>query len=137
MAEGELASDWPEVASNKPIGCGYFPQNVDQKSDGQVRAVIGKDLAGASDGDAAAAALGEVDVVDTGAGSDDETEGGEVAEEGGGDRSGGVAKEGLDGSRMGVEKIGGRQRRLPGFEETEFLGEASLEMSEDGGRRKN
>jgi len=62
-AEGIVPLERPEPAADEPLGGGDAAQHVDEHADGVVGDVGGVDGAGVGDGDAAARALGEVDVV--------------------------------------------------------------------------
>lgn len=85
-----------------PIRRRNFPHNVSEQGDGHIGDVLGEQLSGAGDLDSAAAALGEVDVVGSGAGGDDEAERGQEAEDVGGDGVGCTAENGGDGGRVVV-----------------------------------
>lgn len=67
-----------------------------------------------------AATLRQVDVVEAGAGGDDEPKRRQAAEHGGGDRSVGGADHGFHGSCVGGEELVGGNREFPCLEEFEF-----------------
>lgn len=80
-AKWVVSLERPQSGSDEAVGGGHTAEDVDQQPNGVVRHVIGEGGAGVGDGDSAAAALGEVDVVDAGAGTDNELERREAAEE--------------------------------------------------------
>ena len=71
----------PEPAPNEPLRRRDAPQHVDEHADGVVGDVGGVDGAGVGDGDAAARALGEVDVVNARGRADEAADGGDGVEE--------------------------------------------------------
>lgn len=121
--ESEVPILSPKPSPHEPIGGRDRPEHVEGHPDGGVGDVIGEDLAGVGNGDAAAPALGEVDVVETGAGGDDDAEGREEVEEASGDPGGGGAEHGGGGLGVGGEEAGEGERGLPSPEDGEFGGE--------------
>jgi len=71
----------PEAAADEPLGGGDAPEHVDEQADGVVCDVGGVDRPRVGDGDAAARALVEVDVVNARAGAEDEADGRDGVEE--------------------------------------------------------
>jgi len=69
----------PEPAAEEPLGGGDAAQHVEEHADGVVGDVGGVDGAGVGDGDAAARALGEVDVVNARGRADEAADGVEEA----------------------------------------------------------
>lgn len=67
-----LAIDRPKTGTNKPITVTNSPQNVNQKANRNIGDVFREDDSGVRDCDSAPPAFRQVDVVDSGAGGDDE-----------------------------------------------------------------
>lgn len=82
-----------------------LPDDVDEQGDSHVGDILGEQVAGTGDLDTPAATLGKVNVVGTGAGGDDEAEGGKEAEDVGGDGVEAGADNGGDGG--GVVGVSG------------------------------
>lgn len=130
--EGELAGDRPGAAADEGVGAADAAHDVDEEADAVVGGVLGEDVAGVGDGDPAAAALGEVDVVDAGAVGDDELHRRELEEELRRDpRDDRLAEDGARGLRVVAEVFVERQWGFVGFEHVEFGEEFLLEDFEE------
>lgn len=90
----------PEAVFDEAIGGGHFPKDVEEEPHRKIGHVGGEDVAGIGDGNAAAAALGKIDVVEAGAGSDDEAQRGQISEDGGGERENAAGEGGSSGVGM-------------------------------------
>lgn len=116
MFSSQLKTEWevidggPDTAANKSIAVADFPEDVDEEADGVVRCVFREHIGSVADGNSAAAALGEVDVVDAGAAGDDEAQGGEETENGLCDRAFSVADHGLSGLSFRLQEDVDRKR---------------------------
>ena len=104
-----------------PISSGDLAHHVNQQRDRHVGDIAGKLFPDSDNLDAAAAALGNVDVVGPGAGGDDEAERRERPDDVSGDRLARVAEDGSDGRSvdvLGGEELEKWELRGEGFEET-------------------
>lgn len=130
--EGIVAVDRPGAAADEGVGGAQAAHDADEEADAVVGGVLGKDVAGVGDRDPAAAALGEVDVVDAGAVGDDELERRQLAEElrrDAGDY--GFAEDGLHRLRTVEKELFERQWRFVRFEDAELGNELLLEHLEE------
>ena len=134
VAKGIVAGRRPEASPHVPIRRGHSPEHVEQHPHGGVGDVLGEQPGCVGDGDASAAALGEVDVVEAHAGGDDEAERRHLAEDVGGDEgTHGGREECSDGGAVRGQKLR-RRVGLPGLEEVELVGGEGLQESEAYGR---
>lgn len=102
--QGILFLCGPRPGPNKPIGSGDPSQDINGHPDGVIRHVIGEGISGGSDADAAAAAGGEVKVVQAGARADHALDGGVSVEIVGGDGRGPQAQHEARRLREGRER---------------------------------
>jgi hypothetical protein len=107
----------PQPGPNEPVTGRYLAQNIEQQRDGIVGNVLGECVAGIGDGNATAEALGDVDVVDTGAGRHHDPKGGKETEHVGGQWGRSCADEGLYGCGVAGQEglkwlVGGRGVRV-------------------------
>lgn len=84
----------PKPILDEAIAGAHFPDGVEEEPRRKIRYVGGEDVAGVGDGDAAAAALSKIYVVEAGAGGDNEAQGGQISENGGGERENAAAEGG-------------------------------------------
>ena len=100
----ELSAFRPLTRPDVTISRRNATEEANQQTDGVIRHVLRVSFAGVCDGDAAAVALGEVDVVGADAGADDELERREAGEEAGVDREPADADDGSDGGGVTGEE---------------------------------
>lgn len=113
---------------------------MDEQADGQVGDILGVDSTGGGDPDAESVALGHVNVVGAHASGNDEAEGGEGADEIGGDPLHRVAEDGANGRGMnaeGGEKLGKGEGRGEEVEEVVRVRVTGFEILEDQGRTQD
>jgi len=126
----------PEPSADVAVGGRDSAEHADEEPDGVVSDVDGEDLACAGDDDAAARALGEVDVVHSGARGDDAAEGGDGVQERRVDEDGaaGHHERGARGVRFrGGGREEGPERRARGVEVEDA--EARPQRGREGGVR--
>lgn len=85
----------PEPTFNKTIAGTDFPHNINNHPHSQVCNVDGVDVAGICDGDSTFTALGDIYLVEAGAGCDNQPKGRKMAEDVGGDLKSAGADGGL------------------------------------------
>lgn len=75
----------PNPDLDEAVSGADFPKEVEEEPHCKISHVSGENVIGAGDGDAAAAALGKIDVVEAGASGGNHAKGGQVGENGGGE----------------------------------------------------
>lgn len=106
----------PPPGPDVPVSSRNLPPDIEEKPHCQIGNILGVNVAGGGHCDPAAAALGEVNVVEAGAGGDNEAEIRQHAHQIGGD---GDAAGGEDGtSRLGMseDELVEGERGFPGLE---------------------
>jgi hypothetical protein len=116
--EGEGAVG-PGVLMEEAVGFDEAAASHEDERGGDVGDIVGEDVGGVGEADAAGAAGGEVDAVIADAAEGDDFEVRELVEEGGGDLGAAVADEGADG--LGGREGGGERGGRSGVEAMEVL----------------